>query len=175
MSATPIPCSQLYREAVAQLNSAGLSNAANEAIWILEYTIGLTRKTVHTSPDQKVSESEQAHARKFLERRASGEPIQYLLGTQEFWGMEIVVPRGVLIPRKDSELLIQTVLPHLIGLPNPLIVDVGTGTGCLAVALGVELPQSNILATDRSLFSHPDRQAQCHASAYHSTDGILCW
>ena len=122
-----------------------------------------------------VSVSDQEKARKLLQRRASGEPIQYLLGTQEFWGLEIVVPPGVLIPRPDSELLIQTVLPHLIGLPNPLIVDVGTGTGCLAVALGVELSQAKILATDRSFFSHPDGQAQCHSSACHSTDRILRW
>ena len=153
MSITPISCSELYREAVAQLTSAGLSNAANEAIWILEYSIGLTRKMVHASPDREVSENDQEYARKLLKRRALGEPIQYLLGTQEFWGMEFVVPRGVLIPRMDSELLVRTVLPHLIGLPNPLIVDVGTGTGCLAVALGVELPQAKILATDRSLLA----------------------
>jgi release factor glutamine methyltransferase len=148
-----VSCAQLYREAVCQLTSAGLTNAANEAMWILEHTIGLTRKMVHVSPDQVVSEAAQMQARKLLERRASGEPIQYLLGTQEFWGLEIIVPCGVLIPRPDSELLIQTVIPYVIELSNPLLVDVGTGTGCLAVALGIELPRAKIFVTDRSLFA----------------------
>jgi release factor glutamine methyltransferase len=148
-----IPCAQLYREAVCQLRSAGVSNAANEVMWILEHTIGLTRKMVHVSPDQVVSEADQKQARKLLERRASGEPIQYLLGTQEFWGLEFIVPSGVLIPRPDSELLIRTVIPYVNELSNPWLVDVGTGTGCLAVALGRELPGGKFLVTDRSLLA----------------------
>ena len=95
----PISYSQLYQEAVRQLSSSGLSNAENEVSWILEETIGLTRLMIHTSPDRLVSIQDQQSARQILDRRASGEPIQYVLGTQEFWGLEFVVPRGVLIPR----------------------------------------------------------------------------
>ena len=151
MSISAITCSQFYREAVGQLRSAGVSNAANEAMWILEHAIGLTRKMVHIFPDQVVSEAEQRQARKLLERRASGEPIQYLLGTQEFWGLEFMVPSGVLIPRPDSEVLIQTMIPYVKESSNPWLVDVGTGSGCLAVTLGKELPESKIVVTDRSL------------------------
>lgn len=145
-----VSCVQLYRDAVSQLVSAGLSNAANEAMWILEHTIGVTRMMVHASPNLEVSGADQRQAWRYIKRRAAGEPIQYLLGTEEFWGLEFVVPRGVLIPRPDSEVLIPTVLPHVTRIPTPLIVDVGTGTGCLAVALGKELPRARILATDRS-------------------------
>ena len=144
---------QLYREAVKKLSSAGLSNAENEAIWILQETIGLTRLKIHASPDHLVSVKDKQRAWDVLSRRALGEPIQYLLGTQEFWGLEFMVPRGVLIPRLDSELLIHTILPYLKDTPNPLIVDVGTGSGCLAVALGKEIPYSSILSMDRSVLA----------------------
>lgn len=150
---TPMSHAQLYREAVRKLSSAGLSNAENEAMWILEETIGLTRLMIHASPDHFVSAKDEQLAWDVLNRRASGEPIQYLLGTQEFWGLEFLVPRGVLIPRLDSELLIRTILLYLKDAPNPLIVDVGTGSGCLAVALATEIPQSRILATDRSVLA----------------------
>ena len=149
----PISYSQLYQEAVHQLSSSGLSNAENEVMWILEETIGLTRLMIHTSPDRLVSTQDQQSARYVLDRRASGEPIQYVLGTQEFWGLEFVVPRGVLIPRLDSELLLHTMLPYVKDRRASLVVDVGTGTGCLAVALGMERPQTRILATDRSLLA----------------------
>ena len=153
MSTITMTCSELYREAVHRLSSAGVSNAANEALWILEYAIGLTRKMVHVSPHLEVSAADQSQARKLLERRVSGEPIQYLLGTQEFWGLEFIVTPGVLIPRPDSEVLIQTMIPYISGMSNPQLIDVGTGTGCLAVALGKELPEANILALDRSLLA----------------------
>ena len=165
MSRSPIPCAQLYREAVTQLRSAGVSNAVNEAMWILEHAIGLTRKMVHVTPDQIVSQADQMLARKLLERRASGEPIQYLLGTQEFWGLEFMVPHGVLIPRPDSELLIHTVIPYVNDLANPWLADVGTGSGCLAVVLGRELPGAKILVTDRSLFAV--QTAKCNAMRHH--------
>ena len=153
MAMTPMTCAQFYREAVNQLRTAGVSNAVNEAMWILEHTLGLTRQMVHVSPDQMVLEADQMEARKLLERRASGEPIQYLLGTQEFWGLEFMVPCGVLIPRPDSELLIHTMIRYVKELSNPWLVDVGTGTGCLAVALGKELPTAKIFGTDRSLLA----------------------
>ena len=137
----PISYSQLYQEAVRKLSSSGLSNAENEVMWILEETISLTRLMIHTSPDHLVSIQDQQSAWQFLDRRASGEPIQYVLGTQEFWGLEFIVPRGVLIPRLDSELLIRTMLPYIEDSHTSIVVDVGTGTGCLSVAFGMEKPQ----------------------------------
>ena len=165
---SPIPCAHFYRNAVAQLTTAGVSNAVNEAMWILEHSIGLSRKKVHVSPDQMVSVTDQDRAMQLLERRMVGEPIQYILGTQEFWGMEFYVPRGVLIPRPDSEIVIQTILPHMIELPNPVMMDVGTGTGCLAVALAVELSQATFLVTDRSCVAI--QTAKRNAIRYHVDD-----
>ena len=161
----PISYNQLYQEAVRKLSSSGLSNAENEVMWILEETIGLTRLMIHTSPDHLVSIQDQQFAWQFLDRRASGEPIQYVMGTQEFWGLEFVVPRGVLIPRLDSELLIHTILPYVEDSHTSIVVDVGTGTGCLAVAFGMERPQARILATDRSLLAI--RTARKNAARHH--------
>ena len=145
----PIPCLELYQKAFQKLSSAGISNAANEALWILEQTIGLTRLVIHTHPDEPISVENQKVTWDFVERRALGEPIQYLLGTQEFRGLEIAVHPGVLIPRPESELLVDEVLSHIHGWSKPIVVDVGTGSGCLAVALAVENRTIKILATDR--------------------------
>ncbi|WP_447970673.1 peptide chain release factor N(5)-glutamine methyltransferase [Nitrospira sp. M1] len=143
--------SQLYREAIRTLSAWGVTNAANEAAWILEQTIGLTRLMIHASPDRHVPDDDQRQALSCIKRRAGGEPLQYILGTQEFWGMEFAVSSHVLIPRLESELLVKAVMSRLESFVSPVIVDVGTGSGCLAIALSVERSDAMIVAMDRSV------------------------
>ncbi len=85
-----------------------------------------------------------------VERLEQGEPLAYVLGRQGFWGREFVVNRHTLIPRPDSERLIETVLDFVKvkGLTAPRILDLGTGSGCLAVTLAKELPSSQVVAVD---------------------------
>ena len=146
-----LPCYQLYQNAVAKLESSNVSNARHEAAWILEETIGLTRLKVQTFPDHVVSEEAWRCAWEAVERRASGEPLQYILGSQEFWGLDFFVSKDVLIPRYETELIMESVLSRVREHVSPLIIDVGTGSGCLAVAIGMELPHAQILALDRCL------------------------
>src|SRR5262249_42937751 len=89
---------------------------------------------------------------RLLERRASGEPVQYLTGHQEFYGLDFFVTPDVLIPRPETELLIEQVLKIVAteGLKSPLIVDVGTGSGCVAVTLAANLFNARLIATDAS-------------------------
>jgi release factor glutamine methyltransferase len=86
----------------------------------------------------------------FLERRGRGEPLQYITGHQEFWGLDLLVTPAVLIPRPETEHAVEAALEVLRELPSPRIVDVGTGSGCIALALASELPSANIVAVDIS-------------------------
>ena len=85
----------------------------------------------------------------WVERRARGEPAQYITGWQEFWGLDFVVTPEVLIPRPETEHLVETVL-KLNQASRPVIADVGTGSGCIAVALAKEIPLARIVAIDQS-------------------------
>ena len=141
--------SRLYREATRKLSLCGISNSSNEVAWILEHAIGVTRLMIHTSPDQLITEEARETVWGYVERRASGEPIQYVLGTQDFWGMEFLVTKHVLIPRPETELLVEGVLTRLENQASPIIIDVGTGSGCVALALSREFPRATVLAIDR--------------------------
>lgn len=139
-----------YRKGLALLSKAGMSNAANETLWLLESALGISRLDIHAKPDTVVDHSSWTSAKDLLLRRASGEPLQYILGTQEFRGLEIEVRPGVLIPRPETELVIEEV--HSLVFPQDRLnmVDVGTGSGCLSIALAVEFPDAKIFATECS-------------------------
>ena len=88
---------------------------------------------------------------KLFARRAAREPLQYLLGSQEFCGLDFLVDRSVLIPRPETELLVEQVIQHNLRTRPLIIADIGTGSGCIAVALARALPTAVFYATDRSL------------------------
>lgn len=83
-------------------------------------------------------------------RRAAGEPVAYLVGSREFYGRDFAVGPAVLIPRPETELLVDLVKAALSGAAAPRILDLGTGSGCLAITLALELPQAKVVALDRS-------------------------
>lgn len=83
-------------------------------------------------------------------RRAKGEPVAYITGKKEFYGMEFFVNRDVLIPRPETELLVEECLRRAGTTDHPIIVDIGTGSGCIAITLGLQIPSSRIVATDVS-------------------------
>jgi release factor glutamine methyltransferase len=139
-----------YREGVSLLSKAGVANAPNEALWLLENALGISRLDIYTEPDMDVTGSSWFAAKQLLLRRVAGEPLQYILGTQIFRGLDIAVQPGVLIPRPESELVIEEV--HVVQLShNDLqMADIGTGSGCLSIALAVEFPHAMVYATDCS-------------------------
>ena len=143
--------SQLYREAVNRLNEAGIANARYEALWILEQAIGLNRLQLHTHPDISVDPEGCQRAVSLIDRRVSQEPLQYVLGTQEFFGLELFVKPGVLIPRPETELLVHETIALLKDETEPIILDVGTGSGCIAISVAVALKKARVISIDRSL------------------------
>jgi len=129
---------------------------------LLMFTLNCDRAYLYAHPERELTPDEQTSYDRALAERARGVPTQYITGHQEFWGLDLIVTPAVLIPRPETEHVIETVL-DCVGRtcpereskgPSPAgplrILDVGTGTGCIALALAKELPQAEIHATDIS-------------------------
>ncbi|MFI5175485.1 MAG: peptide chain release factor N(5)-glutamine methyltransferase [Terriglobia bacterium] len=116
---------------------------------LLQRLLGVEKVFLLAHPEEELAAGVERKYFEWVERRVQGEPTQYITGWQEFWGLDFIVTPEVLIPRPETEHLVETVL-KLNHAARPLIVDVGTGSGCIAVALAKELPQSRIFAIDQS-------------------------
>ena len=145
-----ITIGELWTEGAAMLAKAGISNSDNEAVWILESVLGVDRLMLHLRKQEAVEEPRRSQAMALFTRRASREPLQYVLGTQEFYGLDFRVTPDVLIPRPETELLVEVVRQQCNDISEPLIADIGTGSGCVAIALARALPKATFYATDRS-------------------------
>ena len=133
-------------DAVAQL--APSPAARRDAELLLLHATGLSRAALLTHPDRELTAAQSADYRDAVKRRAQQEPIQYIMGVQEFFGRPFRVSPAVLIPRPETEHLVEVVLALR---PAPQrILDVGTGSGILAITLALELPDAIVVATDIS-------------------------
>lgn len=119
------------------------------------FVLGVNRAYLYAHPELELNPEEQARYDEVVAQHATGMPAQYITGHQEFWGLDFVVTPAVLIPRPETEHLVETVLETLREqreqiAANLKIVDVGTGSGCVALALANELPFAEVYATDIS-------------------------
>lgn len=139
----------LIAAARAELLAAPRRPAAREATLLLGHLLGWSEAQV-VARDETVLAPEQVEAyRRLIARRVAGEPVAYLLGAREFFGRRFAVDDRVLIPRPETEHLVEAVLE--LPLPAaPRVLDIGTGSGCLAVTLALELPASQVFASDVS-------------------------
>ena len=143
---------QALAEGSRRLERAGVDEARRTAGVLLAHRLNVDRTHLLTHPEQPMSEEDYESYLRMIERRAAGEPLQYVTGHQEFYKLDFLVTPAVLIPRPETEFLVERVLA-LVGdarLASPLIVDAGTGSGCIAVTLAVELPAARVIATDIS-------------------------
>jgi len=118
---------------------------------LLMFALDCDRAYFYAHPERELSADEATRYDEALVRRESGVPAQYITGHQEFWGMDFIVSSAVLIARPETEQVVETVLPLARAIGRPKIVDVGTGSGCIAVALAKELPNADIHASDISV------------------------
>jgi release factor glutamine methyltransferase len=132
---TGLTIAEALREAATALRVAGLAEPRREAGSLLSHATGRDSAFLITHADEALTPAERRAFREAVARRASGEPFQYIAGRQEFYGLEFEVGPDVLIPRPETELLVETALELLGGVDAPLVCDVGTGSGCIAVTL----------------------------------------
>jgi release factor glutamine methyltransferase len=150
------------KEGMAQLRAAQIPSYTLAAELLLMHALERDRAWMYGHPEESLDPAAAEKFRALIARRAAGEPVQYLTGKQEFWGLEFEVTPAVLIPRPETEHVMEVALARLgergikihmdTGAPRETlrVADVGTGSGCLAVALAWELPHAEVVATDIS-------------------------
>jgi release factor glutamine methyltransferase len=140
------------REAITRLESESVPSAALASELLLLHVTRRDRAWIYAHPEATLSSEQWQEYFALVARRASGTPVQYLTGVQEFWGLEFEVTPDVLIPRPETEHVVEIALARLGERTSKKlrVADVGAGSGCLAVALATELLQASIIATDIS-------------------------
>ena len=141
---------EVIAEAQWMLEQAGVESSRQEAFWIVEHVLRLSAHHVVADRNRLLSHAELLVARGLVERRVGREPLQYILGTQEFCGLEFDVNPAVLIPRPETELLVEYVAQRIPAERQATIVDACTGSGCIAVTLARLRPRALVIATELS-------------------------
>jgi release factor glutamine methyltransferase len=142
---------QLLVEATRILRRAAIPDARRDAATLLANLIACDAAYLIAHAEKEVTLSDIARYRGFVERRATGEPVQYIVGHQEFFNLDFLVTHDVLIPRPETELLVETALNLIPEKEEHLICDVGTGSGCIAISILHERANARCVALDSSL------------------------
>ncbi len=152
---------EVLKKSEAFLARSGMESPKVDAEWLLAGTLGCKRLDLYLQHDRPLEEAVLEKLREQVRRRGNGEPLQYILGYVDFHDIRLLVQPGVLIPRPETELLVEKVVNRLKGVATPRIVDLGTGSGAIALALARALPGARVLAVERS----PEALAQARANA----------
>ena len=132
-----------------QLRQSGVESAKAEARTLLEAVTGLSYSDLLLNP-RRLTDKEQQQLQSWLTRRQHKEPLQHITGSAHFYGLELRVSPAVLIPRPETETLVALVLDALKSVPEPRVLDVGTGSGAVALAIKAERPDAQVVASDIS-------------------------
>jgi release factor glutamine methyltransferase len=141
---------EILTDAIPQLADAGIDSARLDAEVLLAHVVGRQRGWLWSHPEQSLSTEQTRHFTDLLTRRRQREPLAYQLGEWEFYGRAFVVSADVLVPRPETELLVEAALAWLRRTAHTTIADIGTGSGAIAVTLAAELPALQVIATDLS-------------------------
>ena len=159
MIKSSVSLGEALKSAVASLEAARVPSPRMNAELLLMFTLACDRAYLYGHPERELTTEEHSRYQHALAQRSTGIPAQYITGHQEFWGMDFIVSPAVLIPRPETEHVVETVLKYAredranppARSANPTrIADVGTGSGCIALALAKELPGAEIHAIDIS-------------------------
>ena len=140
----------LNNELKALLTRAGVENPCGDAGLIIQNTLGMSRLDLMMYKDRPVSDEAHARAVAMAKRRASGEPIQYILGVWPFMGRDFAVGEGALIPRDDTEVVVRAAAELMRDIPSPAVADLCSGTGIIAITLYHELSGAAVTAVEKS-------------------------
>ena len=137
--------------AASRLRAAGIEHASADAELLLRHVVGWDRASVIARADEPLPDRERMRFDWLVEGRAARQPVQHLTGKQAFWRHDFVVGPDVLIPRPETEILVEQAMRLVASVARPRIVDVGTGSGCIAISLAAERPDATVIATDISM------------------------
>jgi release factor glutamine methyltransferase len=136
---------ELIAQGAKRLSEAGCLDVWLESVLILSHTLGKTKEWVLAHPEAQVVQEEEHLFFSLLERRAKREPLPYILGQVEFYGITLKIDRRALIPRPETELLVEKALDWARSLPSLTVADVGTGSGAVAIALALHLGEKGLV------------------------------
>ena len=140
----------LINWAESYFQEKGFENPRGEIEWLLRSVLKCSRMDVYLRFEEPLSQNQLETLRVYIKRRLSKEPLQYITGSCDFYGRNYIVNKHVLIPRPETERLVDFSLEKVKALNSPSILDVGTGSGCIAITLGLELQQASIIGLDVS-------------------------
>ena len=158
------------REGAQRLAAAGVIEPRREAGSVLAHVLGRDRSFIIAHAEDLLTAEQSEALQMLVERRTVGEPLQYIIGQQEFFKLNFAVNPDVLIPRPETELIVEISLELLKTDPEPYFADIGTGSGCIAISILCELPRARALATDVS--SAALRVAQRNAERHSVSDRL---
>jgi len=141
--------SELLKKSTTQLEKISDSARLDSEV-LLCSVLEKNRSYLMTWPEKKLSENQLKHFQKILEQRLQGNPIAHITGHKEFWSLDLKISKNTLIPRPETELLVEQVLEQFPAVTNKKLLDLGTGSGAIALAIASERPHWDITATDQS-------------------------
>lgn len=157
---------------IPHLKSQGSESPRLDAEILLAHARGCPRIQLYTNYDQPLTDPQRATMRDLVKRRAAAEPVAYLVGHREFFGLDFRVTKDVLIPRPDTETLVVDAIETLKPQAAPRVLDVGTGSGCIATALAVNCPNAEVTAIDLSQSALDIAQTNANM---HNVAGRIRW
>ncbi len=141
----------LIHWAETYLKEKEFDNPRAEIEWLLCALLDCNRLNVYLRFEEPLSQSQLTILRNWVKRRLQNEPLQYITGSCDFYGRQFLINSKVLIPRPETERLFDIAIEKINGINSPSILDVGTGSGCIATTLGLEIPDSKVMGVDISL------------------------
>jgi len=141
----------LIHWAETYLKEKEFDNPRAEIEWLLCALLDCDRLNVYLRFEEPLSQSQLTILRNWVKRRLTNEPLQYITGSCDFYGRQFLINSKVLIPRPETERLVDIAIEKMNGIDSPSILDVGTGSGCIATTLGLEIPASKVMGVDISL------------------------
>ncbi|MBC7262511.1 MAG: peptide chain release factor N(5)-glutamine methyltransferase, partial [Chloroflexi bacterium] len=165
---------QVLLWATSVLAAAGVPSPRLDAEVLLAHVLGWKRAGLYARPEFELTPAQQQAFQDLVERRCRREPVPYITGHREFYGLDFIVDRRVLIPRPETELLVERALEtaeHMgSGKEQLILADIGTGSGVIAISLAMHLPHAIIYATDA--FAEALEVAACNVSRYHLSQRV---
>ena len=141
---------EALNQARVSLQTRNIEDASFESELLLRHTLKITRAQLYANPDRILTREEETTFWVFVKRRLNLEPLAYIARSREFYGLSFYVDHRVLIPRPETELLVEETIKSAQNYPSLTIADIGTGAGAIAISLALNLPQAKIYATDIS-------------------------